>query len=181
MEIGEKIRLYRELRGLTQDQLGELSGIYSATIRKYELGIRNPKQDQLIKIANGLGINVSVFYDFDIETVGDVAALLFLLDEHSTVELTGERGENGTYRSGEVALRFDDFRLNRLLSEWADLKDIISKAKASAKEGDTIDGLPIEQWSEESTQLFKLRQMQNKILLSDKKGISIKMENKKKD
>ena len=50
MEIGEKIRLYRELRGLTQDQLGELSGIYSATIRKYELGIRKPKQDQLIKV-----------------------------------------------------------------------------------------------------------------------------------
>ena len=91
MEIGEKIRLYRELRGLTQDQLGELSGIYSATIRKYELGIRKPKQDQLIKISNGLGINVSVFYDFDVETVGDVAALLFLLDENSTVELTGER------------------------------------------------------------------------------------------
>ena len=181
MEIGEKIRLYRELRGLTQDQLGELSGIYSATIRKYELGIRKPKQDQLIKISNGLAINVSVFYDFDVETVGDVAALLFLLDENSTVELTGERGEDCTYRSGEVSLRFDDFRLNRLLCEWADLKDIISKAKASAKEGDTIDGLPIEQWSKESIQLFKLRQMQNKILLLDKKGISIKIENKKKD
>ena len=55
------------------------------------------------------------------------------------------------------------------------------KAIVTLKEGDTIDGLPIEQWSKESIQLFKLRQMQNKILLSDKKGISIKIENKKKD
>lgn len=62
MEIGGKIRSFHELRGLTQDQLGKLLGINGGTIRKYELGIRNPKQDQLIKIANGLGVGVSVFY-----------------------------------------------------------------------------------------------------------------------
>ena len=51
MKIGEKIRAFRELKGLTQEQLGKLSGINGGTIRKYELGIRNPKQEQLIKIA----------------------------------------------------------------------------------------------------------------------------------
>ena len=65
--IGEKIRAYREFRGLSQVQLAELSGIYVGTIRKYELGIRNPKPDQLEKIASALGLNVSIFLDFNID------------------------------------------------------------------------------------------------------------------
>ena len=60
--IGKKIRAYREFRGYSQIQLAELSGINVGTIRKYELGIRNPKPDQLEKIATALGLNVSVFW-----------------------------------------------------------------------------------------------------------------------
>lgn len=59
--VGKKIRAYREFRGYSQIQLAELSGINVGTIRKYELGIRNPKPDQLEKIATALGLNVSVF------------------------------------------------------------------------------------------------------------------------
>ena len=52
--VGKKIRAYREFRGYSQIQLAELSGINVGTIRKYELGIRNPKPDQLEKIATVL-------------------------------------------------------------------------------------------------------------------------------
>ena len=60
--VGKKIRAYREFRGYSQIQLAELSGINEGTIRKYELGIRNPKPDQLEKIATALRLNVSVFW-----------------------------------------------------------------------------------------------------------------------
>ena len=60
--VDKKIRAYREFRGYRQIQLAELSGINVGTIRKYELGIRNPKPDQLEKIATALGLNVSVFW-----------------------------------------------------------------------------------------------------------------------
>ena len=79
--VGKKIRAYREFRGLNQIQLAELAGINVGTIRKYELGLRNPKPDQLEKIASALGLNVSVFLDFNIETVGDVLSLLFAIDD----------------------------------------------------------------------------------------------------
>ena len=69
MTTGEKIKHFRNLRGISQETLGQLSGINSATIKKYEYGIRNPKPDQLMKIANALGISINVFMDFDIETV----------------------------------------------------------------------------------------------------------------
>ena len=55
--VGKKIRAFREFRGYNQIQLAELSGINVGTIRKYELGIRNPKPDQLEKIATALGLN----------------------------------------------------------------------------------------------------------------------------
>ena len=60
--VDKKIRAYREFRGYNQIQLAELSGINVGTIRKYELGIRNPKPDQLEKISTALGLNVSVFW-----------------------------------------------------------------------------------------------------------------------
>ena len=86
--VGKKIRAFREFRGYSQIQLAELSGINVGTIRKYELGIRNPKPDQLEKIATALGLNVSVFLDFNIETVGDVLSLLFSIDDSVILSLT---------------------------------------------------------------------------------------------
>ena len=63
---------------------------------KYELGIRNPKPDQLEKIAVALGLNVSVFLDFNIETVGDVLSLLFAIDDSVNLSLktNGGSGSN---------------------------------------------------------------------------------------
>lgn len=58
MTIGEKIKRVRMLNHMTQKSLGEACGIGEATIRKYELGIRNPKQEQIRKIANALNIPV---------------------------------------------------------------------------------------------------------------------------
>ena len=54
MEINEKIRYFRKQRGLSQELLAERTGINVNTIRKYEIGIRKPKVEQLKKIADGL-------------------------------------------------------------------------------------------------------------------------------
>ena len=82
--VGKKIRAYREFRGYSQIQLAELSGINVGTIRKYELGIRNPKPDQLEKIATALGLNVSVFLDFNIETVDVYKRQEYILSPKAT-------------------------------------------------------------------------------------------------
>ena len=49
-----------------------------STIKKYESGERNPKPDQLQKIAEALGISVTVFLDYDINTVSDEPVKKFL-------------------------------------------------------------------------------------------------------
>ena len=98
MTTGEKIRYYRNLRGMSQETLGELSGIHYATIKKYELGIRNPKPEQLLKISNALGISINVFLNLDISTVSDVLSLLFKMDDEidMTISLMDEQIPSNT-------------------------------------------------------------------------------------
>lgn len=120
--VGEKIRAYREFRGLNQIQLAELSGINVGTIRKYELGIRNPKPDQLEKIATALGLNVSVFLDFNIETVGDVLSLLFLIDDSVNLSLSETNDQ-------KVTLTFDNPMMQDFFRKWCQFKNVYEKEK----------------------------------------------------
>ena len=110
--IGKKIRACREFRGFSQIQLAELSGINVGTIRKYELGIRNPKPEQLEKIAAALGLNVSIFLDFNIETVGDVLSLLFAIEDQ------------------KIILDFDNPMMQDFFKKWCQFKNVYEKEKA---------------------------------------------------
>ena len=76
MEINEKIRYFRKQRGISQELLAERTGINVNTIRKYEIGIRKPKVEQLKKIADGLEISVIEFLDIEIENEADLIAML---------------------------------------------------------------------------------------------------------
>lgn len=76
MDVSEKIRYFRQQRGLSQEQLAGRAGINTNTIRKYEHGTRKPKMEQLKKIAGGLGISVIEFLDIEIENEADLIAVL---------------------------------------------------------------------------------------------------------
>ena len=76
MDVAEKIRYFRQQKGLSQEQLGKRAGIHEQSIRKYELGIRKPKIDQLKKIAGGLGVSVIEFIDIEIENEEDLIEVL---------------------------------------------------------------------------------------------------------
>ncbi len=121
--VCKKIRAFREFRGYSQIQLAELSGINVGTIRKYELGIRNPKPDQLEKIATALGLNVSVFLDFNIETVGDVLSLLFSIDNSVNLSLAETPDQ-------KVALTFDNPTMQDFFRKWCQFKNVYEKEKA---------------------------------------------------
>ena len=61
MTIGEKIRLFRKSRGLTQKALGEKAGFGSrgdVRMAQYESGRRIPKYDILKRIAEALDVSV---------------------------------------------------------------------------------------------------------------------------
>jgi transcriptional regulator with XRE-family HTH domain len=133
MTIGEKIRMYREYRGYNQIELAKVSGINVGTIRKYELGIRNPKPDQLKKIADGLMLSESIFYEFDISTVGDVASLFFMLDNAVEFEFYGAKND-GKYDANSVCLKFKDSFLKKFMAEWATLKEKTDEIRNEAND-----------------------------------------------
>lgn len=56
MDIGKRIRAYREERRLTQKQLGDLCGMADSAIRRYESGRGNPTIKTLQRISAALGI-----------------------------------------------------------------------------------------------------------------------------
>ena len=110
--IGKKIRAFREFRGYSQIQLAELSGINVGTIRKYELGIRT-----------ALGLNVSVFLDFNIETVGDVLSLLFSIDDSVNLSLAEMPDQ-------KISLTFDNPTMQDFFRKWCQFKNVYEKEKA---------------------------------------------------
>ena len=124
MTVGEKIKYYRNIRGISQEMLGNLSGINPATIKKYEYGIRNPKPDQLLKITNALGISINLFMDFDIETVSDVLSLLFKLDEQIDMKFEAEKDKNGEFIPSTVKLSFQNAAINQKLCTYLKAKQI---------------------------------------------------------
>lgn len=55
--IGENIRYFRKLKGLTQKELGEKCNMTDSAIRRYENGGPTPKEENLSKIAQALGVS----------------------------------------------------------------------------------------------------------------------------
>lgn len=112
------------MRGISQEMLGELSGINSATIKKYEYEIRNPKPDQLLKIAGALGISIYQFMDFDIETTSDVLTLLFQLDEQIDMNFEMKKDRKGNLVPSSIKISFDNVDINERLAKYIKAKGL---------------------------------------------------------
>lgn len=62
MDIGNKIKSFRQKKGITQKELARLTELSEISIRKYENNSRNPKIEALKKIAFALDVPISEFY-----------------------------------------------------------------------------------------------------------------------
>lgn len=131
--LGDKIRMYRQMRELNQIQLAEASGINVGTIRKYELGLRKPKPEQLEKIAAALHLNVSVFLDINISTIGDVLSLLFTLDNACDMNLNCQEDENG---KKSYNISFSNIQMQQYLENWFEVKKQYESAKEEIEDDD---------------------------------------------
>ncbi len=124
--IGEKMKYYRKLRGMLQEDLAAASGINISTIKKYESGHRNPKMDQIIKIADALNVSANAFLGLEIKTVSDAMAVLMNLDESVGINWTAKKDKTGKHVPGSISLSFDSEELNTALAEYLDHKDSTS-------------------------------------------------------
>lgn len=62
-QVGEKVRYYRNLKGLTQEQLAEAVDTYGSYIGRLERGEQNVQLETLQRIADALQISIYALFD----------------------------------------------------------------------------------------------------------------------
>ena len=97
MAIGERIRFFRNLRGMTQKYLGQVVGFPEKTadirMAQYESGSRTPKAELTLKsLAGALGVSPLALSVPDIDSYLGLMHTLFTLEDR--YGLTVETGRN---------------------------------------------------------------------------------------
>jgi transcriptional regulator with XRE-family HTH domain len=140
MAIGERIKRIRNLRNLTQKELGLAIGFDENTadvrIAQYESNTRKPKEDMLRKIAKVLDVNYRSLYEPTNYAAEDVMYTLFELDEqYNHLQIHDVTDNSDPYiPEAHKAVSFNAHILDDFLVEWQerkkDLADgVISKAE----------------------------------------------------
>ena len=70
--IGDRIRETRINKGMTQQQVADSIGVTYQNISQYERGLRTPKNETLIKIADALGVSIYELIGFNGANTNDV-------------------------------------------------------------------------------------------------------------
>ena len=103
MAIGKRIKFFRNRKGMTQKQLGEILGFLGKTsdvrMAQYESEARVPKHDLVKEMANLFGISTHALTVPDIDTSIGLMHTLFALEDMYGLKI----GEI----DGEICLRLD--------------------------------------------------------------------------
>ena len=111
-ELANKIKEYRKLRNMTAQDLSEKSGINLSTIKKYETDGRNPKIEQLQKIADALEVSVFEFLDIEIKSVSDILSLLNKMNESTSMNWVIDE------ETGKANISFNINEINKSLCDY---------------------------------------------------------------
>lgn len=122
MAIGERIRFFRNLRGMTQKYLGTVVGFPEKTadirMAQYESGSRTPKADLTNKLAEVFGISPQALSVPDIDSYIGLMHTLFTLEDR--YGLTIEKNENGVSIYADAKKGTDAAELSEMLNAWAE-------------------------------------------------------------
>jgi transcriptional regulator with XRE-family HTH domain len=83
IDVGQRIKLQRQARRMSQENLGDALGVTFQQIQKYEKGVNRVGAGRLTKIADALNVPVSAFFG-STGTHGQEGATIMPL-EHLTV------------------------------------------------------------------------------------------------
>ena len=118
--INMRLKFFRTFLGFTQKKLAEAAGMSEVAIRKYELGIRQPKLSQVEKLASGLNISIWALLGIqnekiDCEKTEDLIGLLSSLLDLNILQVD----DNWRDKEGHIL----PLKLNPLLSQHVFLND----------------------------------------------------------
>lgn len=109
--LARTIKKYRKARKLTMEQLSEKSGINLSTLKKYETDNRNPKLEQLSKIAEALEVSVFEFLDIEVNSVNGIISLVNKMNIATDIDCDID--------NDKVCISFKNKEINNCLKEYA--------------------------------------------------------------
>lgn len=121
--LGQKIRFYRQIAGMTQKELGVACDVNESTIRNYELGNRYPDSDTIFEISNALEISPYVLATPD--PISAASSLQYLFSMEKTLDLTPTTIDGKVYLEVSSEIDVNDAtvaplsNLKRMFSHWA--------------------------------------------------------------
>ena len=172
MAIGERIRFFRNLRGMTQKYLGQMVGFPEKTadirMAQYESGSRTPKAELTESLAGALGVSPLALSVPDIDSYLGLMHTLFTLEDR--YGLTVETGEDGVSLRVDPRKGKDAAELSEMLNAWAEQsekyhngdinRDEYDKWRYNYPKYDENSGyvkVPSQEFSDVMTEAFKNR------------------------
>lgn len=138
MAIGERIRFFRNLRGMTQKYLGQMVGFSEKTadirMAQYESGSRSPKAELTENLAGVLGVSPLALSVPDIDSYLGLMHTLFTLEDR--YGLTVETGETGVSLRVDPRKGKDAAELSEMLTEWAEQAEKYRNGKINREDYD---------------------------------------------
>jgi transcriptional regulator with XRE-family HTH domain len=138
MAIGERIRFFRNLKGMTQKYLGVKLGFSEKTadirMAQYESGSRTPKEDLTNELAELFGVSASALNVPDIESYNGLMHTLFALEDLYGIKVAEI--------NGEVCLTLDKdtggnyITMFEMFSAWKDQAEKLKNGEISKEEYD---------------------------------------------
>ena len=135
MAIGERIRFFRNKRGITQKYLGMEVGFpeRSADVRmaQYEIGSRTPKAQLTQALADYFDISTNALTVPDIDT--DIGLM------HTLFALEDIRGLTIGEVDGEICLHLDKEKghsLSKMMSVWAEQAEMLKAGEITKEDYD---------------------------------------------
>lgn len=118
MTIGEKIYKIRNEMGLTQKEFAKIAGVSQSAINFWENGKRQPRLEQLNKLASSLNIPISTFIDEHL--VEDIAEIIKELNSagKELVETTTNTIENVTVQLIELG---EELMMKKVMENFSKL------------------------------------------------------------
>ena len=91
--LGEKIKKYREIKGITQAEIAELLGVSPATVSKYEAGTLEPNIESIKKISELFEVSIDKLLKDDAFDVSKID-ILAVLREQKEMKVKGNLYHN---------------------------------------------------------------------------------------
>lgn len=138
MAIGERIRFFRNLRGMTQKYLGQMVGFPEKTadirMAQYESGSRSPKAELTENLAGALGVSSLALSVPDIDSYLGLMHTLFTLEDRYGLHIDEADGE--ICLKVDVRKNKDAAQLHEMLCAWRQAAAMLKVGEITQEEYD---------------------------------------------